>query len=725
MTKYLKSALSFLILILFLPVSYSQQPAKYPDFLAEKFMRFCRMVPREEIYVHTDRDDYIAGEDLFFNIYLFDRQSAKPTGNSKIAYFEVLNSENRPVVQKRIKLDMGFGPGQIVLPDSLRNGIYTIRAYTNWMKNFLPDNCFMKNINIYNALSTKVVYVKSDYNVIINKGYNAEKERAPDDAGLAMKVNNLKTDTLDIFISANINYRSANGNLFYLFIQTHGLINHISTERTTGTNTIITIPKKELIPGINQIQIFDSKGQPLCERFIYTPIKEKEYLTLKSADSFKTREKITLEIESGKEFETILNAANLSISVFPETDSTETMDLSDYMIFGSEFGTLPLRSFNKAHINQLPAGLTDSILSTVKSNWIDWKAILSDTLPVLRYRIEKKDNYLSGKLLNSKTQAPKSDRFLFLSIPGKVATIQYTRTDNDGNFSFNIQIGDGVKDIIIQPEEIENSTIKIESPFLEKYPETERATNTLINTIPTNISQLKVNYQVSKIYGSSALGNPMTPSVLSTKPVRFYGKPDIELFMTDYINLPVMQEVFYELLPGVSLKNRKSGYEISITDPLNNEVFDKKPLLLIDGVIIDDPSILANLDPEIVEKIDVEKEKYMVGDYSFYGMVNVITKKGDYSCVALPDYAIRMPYRVIEPVWSFVSPDYSSTELKNSRIPDFRNTLYWNPSVKPDKEGKVRVEFWSSNIVSDYEINIQGITFEGKTFSLKKIIRVK
>jgi hypothetical protein len=40
--------------------------------------------------------------------------------------------------------------------------------------------------------------------------------------------------------------------------------------------------------------------------------------------------------------------------------------------------------------------------------------------------------------------------------------------------------------------------------------------------------------------------------------------------------------------------------------------------------------------------------------------VNIITKAGDFSNVTLPDYAIRLPYRVIDPVYSFVSPDYSS-----------------------------------------------------------------
>lgn len=63
--------------------------------------------------------------------------------------------------------------------------------------------------------------------------------------------------------------------------------------------------------------------------------------------------------------------------------------------------------------------------------------------------------------------------------------------------------------------------------------------------------------------------------------------------------------------------------------------------------------------------------------------------------------------------------------MKNGRIPDFRNTLYWNPSVKPDKDGRIGIEFWTSDFTTDYEINIQGITSEGKAFSIKKIIRVK
>jgi hypothetical protein len=162
-----------------------------------------------------------------------------------------------------------------------------------------------------------------------------------------------------------------------------------------------------------------------------------------------------------------------------------------------------------------------------------------------------------------------------------------------------------------------------------------------------------------------------------------------------------------------------------MTDPENNKLYENLPRLFIDGVMVKDASLIAGLDPELVEKIDVVREKYIVGDYLFYGIVNIITKAGDLSNITLPDYCIRLPYRIVDPVNQFVSPDYSSSERQRSRIPDFRNTLYWNPSVKTDSVGKGRVEFWTSDSISEFEVIIQGITSEGKPFSYRKTINVK
>ncbi|MFZ0473287.1 MAG: hypothetical protein WAL94_11785, partial [Bacteroidales bacterium] len=365
-----------------------------------------------------------------------------------------------------------------------------------------------------------------------------------------------------------------------------------------------------------------------------------------------------------------------------------------------------------------------SFLLNAKSNWIDWNTILSGNYPALLYNYEQEYHYIDGHLFNRSLQTPESGRTLFLSIPGKNAFFQYSMTKPEGSFRFSIPIDEKIKDLIIQPEEVSlDNSIKIMSSFSEKYPVTLSIRDTVKIAPSQYISRWKANYQVNKIYETED-GLATASSIPFRTSKRFYGKPDIELNMNDYIELPVMQEVFYELLPGVIMKQKKSEYDIQIADPVYNIVYDKPPVLFIDGVVVHEPSVIVGLNPDRVEKIDVIKDRYVVGDYLFCGLVNVITKAGDYSDVNMPGYAVRLPYRAIESVKAFISPDYSSEERIQSRIPDFRNTLYWNPSVQRDKDGTYMVEFWSSDLIGDYEINIQGITDEGKTVSFRKIITI-
>jgi hypothetical protein len=696
------------------------------DYLSKKFLNYTTSVPREEIYVHSDRDEYISGEDLWFNIYLIDRKSLKPSSESKIAYFELLNPENRPIVQKRIWLDGGFGPGQIVLPDTLSTGTYTVRAYTSWMKNFMPVNCFTKDIHIYNAFSNRKFKDEVNRGKVNDSKVSAKIDPAIPYAGLTLKEDNLKSDFLEIDIITNDRYRFENDNQFYLFIQTRGNINHASSERISDEQTKIHIPKNHLLSGINQITVFNSKGQPVAERFIYTPDKEDTGLIIHSPDSFGLRNKISLNLEFGNRMTTALNSTHLSISVTPVTTNHHFTDIKDYMLFGSEFGLLNEYPLRDKKVNEITPEVMDSLLQNMKSNWIDWKTILADTLPVFKYQIENETHYLSGKLLTGNMNLADSGKVMLLSVPGKIASFQYAKTDKNGKFSFRIPIDMNVSDLIIQPDvSIKNSSVSIETPFSDQYPNSGKI-DTTNNLIPDYISTWSVNHQVTKIYGTSYIGEKVTPVVSTPRLKRFYGKPDNELIMKNYIALPVMEEVFFELLAGVSLKNNKSGYKLTIADAENNyKPFITSPGLFIDGVAVKDPSVIAGLDPELVEKIDVVRERYSVGDYLFYGIVNIITKAGDFSKVALPDYAIRLPYRTIDSFNSFVSRDYSSSESMRGRVPDFRNTLYWNPSVIPDKEGKASVEFWTSDYAADFEVNIEGITSDGKMITLKKIVRIK
>jgi hypothetical protein len=494
----------------------------------------------------------------------------------------------------------------------------------------------------------------------------------------------------------------------------------------TGETTKVNISKALLRPGINQITVFNYKGEPSGERYIYTPLEENGLFSLHSADSCKLRDKIELEIELGHMRFSDLNSANLSISVAPATTDAEVTDMNDYLVFGTEYGLAVEDEIIYGKVNMHVPQVIDSMLLNVRSNWIDWQKILSGDLPHFKYQVENEEHHFLGRLITSDQQPVHSGELLLMCTPGKEAVFQYTTTDSSGNFGFNIHIDEELKDLILTADDVsKNQKIMIESSFSDQYFKSVGQLDSTSRTIPAYISKLSVNHQVQKIYGIQAFSDMLNPVSTPIKPLRFYGKPDIELILANYINLPVMSEIFFELLPGVSMKKKKSTYDVSITYHIGDDLVVVSPCLMIDGVIIKDASLIANLDPETVEKIDVIREKYLVGKYFFPGIINVITKAADFSNVPVPDYMIRIPYRVTEPVRSFFSPDYSSVDIRENRIPDYRNTLYWNPSVKPDKDGRARVEFWSSDNKTDYIINIQGITSEGEVVSLRKFIRVK
>ncbi len=105
----------------------------------------------EKIYVHTDKNYYLAGEILWFKIYDVDGTFHHPIDISKLAYIELLDSDNKPQLQGKIVLADGLGNGSFYLPVSINSGNYKLRAYTNWMKNFGPDFFFEKKILIVNS----------------------------------------------------------------------------------------------------------------------------------------------------------------------------------------------------------------------------------------------------------------------------------------------------------------------------------------------------------------------------------------------------------------------------------------------------------------------------------------------------------------------------------------------------------------------------------------------
>lgn len=107
---------------------------------------------QEKIFVHTDKPFYMAGEIIWYKVYATDAHFNRPLDLSKVCYVELLSKENKPVFQAKIALNHATGDGSFQLPYSVSTGSYTLRAYTNWMKNSSADYFFEKNISIVNGL---------------------------------------------------------------------------------------------------------------------------------------------------------------------------------------------------------------------------------------------------------------------------------------------------------------------------------------------------------------------------------------------------------------------------------------------------------------------------------------------------------------------------------------------------------------------------------------------
>jgi len=721
MKKNIKPALFILLFLMIPQSSFGQARINVPDYISRKFISYCNSVLREEIFLHTDRDEYIAGEELWFTVYAFDRQTLTPSQNSRLVYVEVVTPDNRPLIKERFALDKGYGPGQINLPDTLSSGLYTIRAYTGWMKNFLPDNCFTKDIRIYNAISSKPFRGALRESRIV-KG----NESIPQSGKISVKVNNLDPDTLAIMINADKEFRSSENEAIYLFIETRGNINLDRSEKLTGDNTRIAISRSLLMPGINHITLFDKYIRPIFEQYIYSAGKEeKQKIAIRSADSYNSRSRVSFEIENEGANGTLADG-NLSISVSPLTGIKASPEIDAYLLLGSEFGELPREILKGRNIGELTADIADSLLERLESNWIRWPAVFANKEPQFRYRHESEDHYLSGKLIKNDQQPAPYGETVLLSIPGKTAVFQYALTDDEGNFSFPLPIDEETRDLVIQPgNSAGNYKMVMETSFSDLIPAVGSNNNSAVYTPPSYISDWSSNFQVARIYGISSTAGFLKPFSSPRQARRFYGKPELEIRLDDYVRLPIMEEVFFELVPRVIMKNDKSAYELYIVDPLRVRLYDEPPVMMVNGVIFNDPAVIGSMDPALVEKIDAIREIYVVGDFQFPGIVNLITKSTDYKNMPVPLNAVRIPYSVAEPVASFLSPDYSTSGLRNSRIPDFRNTLYWNPSIQPDKNGKYIIEFWSSDFASDYTIKIEGVTGDGKIVSLKKTISIK
>ena len=103
---------------------------------------------QEQVYVHTDKNEYVGGETIQFKAYLF--ADANNTNASKQMYFQLTGSSKIELADLRTEVKEGVCSGLIHLPTHLATGYYLFSAYTNGMRNYPLQTYFHKKILIIN-----------------------------------------------------------------------------------------------------------------------------------------------------------------------------------------------------------------------------------------------------------------------------------------------------------------------------------------------------------------------------------------------------------------------------------------------------------------------------------------------------------------------------------------------------------------------------------------------
>lgn len=127
----------------------------------------------EKIYIQLDSKVYTNDNTVWFKAIVTDATDHAPSRLSGVLWVELVGPGETIIEQKRIKLLNGTGDGFFQLNPAYTAGVYLVRAYTEWNKNFGADFFFTEYITLFAA--TPAIKATAIRNVTLVKGQLNER----------------------------------------------------------------------------------------------------------------------------------------------------------------------------------------------------------------------------------------------------------------------------------------------------------------------------------------------------------------------------------------------------------------------------------------------------------------------------------------------------------------------------------------------------------------------
>ena len=313
-----------------------------------------------------------------------------------------------------------------------------------------------------------------------------------------------------------------------------------------------------------------------------------------------------------------------------------------------------------------------------------------------------------------------NNRKVALSIVGKNYDLKIAKTDEQGRFTFNLEKANTNPNIVIQVlgENKENYTIEINEPKETDFSSLVFPALQLNSESNKNITERLISSQIENAYY-----NTKKDSIITTdKFVPFFGTSTIQYKFDDFTRFPTMEETITEIITGVVFRKEKDNYSLLINDYDKNFNSTLPPLVVVDGLILENLNDFFKYNPRNLYSVNVVKGLYYYEAKSFNGLLFFTTKNGDYETNLNGSYIIKP--QLLRPVANkrYFQPDY--TQDKNTRIPDYRHQLLWLPNADLSTINS-NIQFYTSDVSGKFEVTLEGFSATGKPVYIKEIIDVK
>ncbi len=775
------------IISVILGVLVAAMPADDVQSIIAKLETYYKTYPQVRVHLIFNQPKYAPGDTAFFKVF-FLTEDFRPVPDKQIITLELKDANANNVQAQNIRVMDGEGHNQIIFSNNLPPGEYSLVAYSEVMKNHDPTLFFRKNFTITGRMQLVQGNPKQDAlsfypeggflvedteNNIVVKSNRIGSGKVIDQAGMlvadfqigkegianftftpkegytysgqfngmetpiplstteeacAVQVKRFGSGGVDIDVSVPTGSALGRQELYFIALS-KGRVVYSSSFKFDNAKTRLSV--NNLHSGLNELFIFDKKDKLLAERIYYvapatakvqiTP--EKQYVT--------PREAVTASVEIADE-----SGRSLSGSFTTRVMNTPLFSEIRQASFETEinlFNDLPgLRTdFEQSALSEEEWLATlDERLIMQKWARINWKEVFDPGKAQTKYPF-KYSLDLKGQAIFESTGEPVPDSTLIMIYQQKGMIGYQTYTSKKGEFVFpfiydftgtdqafymmEFRKKEKQKDYYILPElkiSSLNETTASETGNSDPYGDykfrkklIDRSFSFFVD--PNNSIDAKINNPNAEFEDE-------------------LGGVDVTVKVDDYLVFPTMPDLIHEVISGLQHRASSGGSTLRVVFIRNTYTVIPKgdPLYIIDGVFTKNTDFFLKLNPQDISSIKLinnESKLQRLGEMGKYGIVIVQTKKSIAREVI--ENSNIFPISGLSLEMDFKAPQYATRAT--SRRPDLRSSIYWNPKMSTNANGRAELKFYTSDDAAPATIEVMGFTSDGRTFFAKQVIDVK